>query len=257
MRIGLVLSGGGARGIAHLGILRALDELKISFHCVSGTSVGAIIGALYAQGMRPDEILHEILQTRIFRSLRPAWTLRGLLSIESIQSLLMHFIPHNTFEQLRIPLTVVATDLEAGKPHYFSTGSLAPALMASSCVPGMFNPVTFNGATYVDGGITDNFPAMALRTQADYIVGLHCNPVIQAPPVKSVKTVLERTMLLAINCNAARSKEYCDVVIEPPELGSFSTLDVSRARELAELGYSYAKQFLSPERVGVMRQTSE
>jgi len=170
VKIGLVLSGGGARGIAHLGILRALEEHKVVFDCVSGTSVGAIIGALFAQGMRPEEILEAILQTRMLRSLRPAWTLRGLLSMESIQSLLVHFVPHDTFEALRIPLTVVATDLEAGKPHYFSQGALIPALLASSCVPGMFNPVVLNGTTYVDGGITDNFPVRAIRSRCDVII---------------------------------------------------------------------------------------
>ena len=113
VKIGLVLSGGGARGIAHLGMLRAMEEHGLKFTCVSGTSVGAIIGALYAQGMHPQEILEAILQTRVFRSLRPAWTLRGLLSMESLQSLLVPLVPHVTFEGLRLPLTVAATDLEA------------------------------------------------------------------------------------------------------------------------------------------------
>lgn len=253
MKIGLVLSGGGARGIAHLGVLRALEEHEVKFDCISGTSVGAIIGALYAQGMRPQEILEAILQSRVIRNLRPAWTLRGLLSMESIQSLLVHLVPHNTFEALRIPLTVVATDLEAGKSHYFSRGALIPALLASSCVPGMFNPVVLNDTTYVDGGITDNFPVHAVRPQCDFIIGLHCNPVVQASQARNFRSVLERTLLLAINCNATVSKADCDMVIEPPSLGEFSTFELARARELDELGYAYAKSFLTADRIRAFR----
>lgn len=248
MKIGLALSGGGARGIAHLGMMRALEEHGIKFACISGASVGAIIGALYARGMRPQEILEVILQTRIFRSLRPAWTLRGLLSMDSIQALLNPLLPGN-FEDLQVPLTVVATDLEAGHPRYFSQGPLMPALLASSCVPGMFNPVNLNGTTYVDGGITDNFPVRAIRKDCDRVIGLHCNPVVHAAQASNFRNVIERTLLLAINCNAARSKEACDLIIEPPLLGSVSTFELSRARELAEIGYSYAIAFLTPDRL--------
>ncbi|MEJ1240066.1 patatin-like phospholipase family protein [Chryseolinea sp. T2] len=253
MRIGLALSGGGARGIAHLGMLRALEEHQVKFACISGTSVGAILGAMYAQGMRPAEIMDAIIQTRIFRNLRPAWTLRGLLSMESIHSLLMQFVPHNTFEGLKLPLTIAATDLEKGKPYYFRSGPLIPALMASSCVPGMFSPVVLNGTSYVDGGVTDNFPVRAIRKDCEYIVGLHCNPVIQANPARNFKNVLERTLLLAINCNAERSKVDCDLIVEPLELGAFSTFEVTRARELEEIGYAYTKAFLTHERVSVLR----
>lgn len=253
MKVGLVLSGGGARGIAHLGMLRALEEHGVRFTNISGASVGAIIGALYAQGMRPAEIMDAILQTRIFRSLRPAWTLRGLLSIESVQALLMKFVPHNSFEGLKTPLVVSATDLQSGKPSYFRNGSLIPALLASSCVPGMFNPVALNGTTYVDGGITDNFPVRAIRKECDVIVGLHCNPVIQVSSAKTFRKVLERTLLLAINCNAERSKMDCDLLIEPSELGRFSTFELARARQFEQIGYEYAKTFLTPDRIAAIR----
>jgi NTE family protein len=253
VKIGLALSGGGARGIAHLGMMRALDEHEIVISHISGASVGAIIGALFAQGMRPQEIMEAILQTRILKSLRPAWTLRGLLNMESLQSLLSQFVPHNSFEGLGRPLTVVATDLEAGKPCYFSEGALIPALLASSCVPGMFNPISLNGTTYVDGGITDNFPVRAIRNQSDFIIGLHCNPVVRAPQARNFRNVLERTLLLAINCNSTHSKKICDLVMEPPQLGRFSTFEMARAREFEEMGYAHAKSLLTPEVLARLR----
>jgi NTE family protein len=249
VKIGLALSGGGARGIAHLGILRAFEEKGVKVDCVSGTSVGAIIGALYAQGMSADEILEAILNTRIFPSLRPAWTLRGLLSMERIQSLLLKLVPHNRFEDLQRPLTVVATDLQLGKPRYFSSGQLIPALLASCCVPGMFNPINLDNTTYVDGGITDNFPVRILRSECDFIIGLHCNPIVSVPQARTFRSVLERTLLLAINSNAENNKNSCDLLIEPPELGRFSTFELARARELADIGYRYASAFLTTERL--------
>lgn len=246
MVVGLVLSGGGARGISHLGAMKALDEWGIRCQHVSGTSVGAIIGAFYANGMSPDEILEVIVQTRILRSMRPAWTLRGLLRLDSIRLLLEKYIPHNNFSSLKLNLTVVATDLEKGKAEYFSSGELIPALLASSCVPGMFNPVEFNGCTYVDGGIMNNLPASPIRKQCDFVIGLHCNPIVTISPVSTFKTVLERTLLLAINGNCVNSKALCDVLIEPLELGNISTFEIARAKELVDIGYRFTKKNFKP-----------
>jgi len=253
VKIGLALSGGGARGIAHLGMLRALEEKGVKFHCISGTSVGAVIGALYAHGLKADEILQTILATRIFASLRPAWTLSGLLSMDRLQRLLLEFLPHNSFEQLQLPFTAVATDLEQGKPAYFTSGPLIPALLASSCVPGMFNPVYVGKTMYVDGGITDNFPVHPLRDRCDFIVGLHSNPVVPQVIARNVKGVLERTLLLAINSNAEKSKTLCDLIIEPPGLGKYSTMELAKARELADIGYRYTSEFLTPEKLALMK----
>ncbi|MEP6737185.1 MAG: patatin-like phospholipase family protein [Chryseolinea sp.] len=247
MKVGLVLSGGGARGIAHLGMIKALEEWGVRFESISGTSVGAILGALYANGMTPDEILEVILQANIYRSLRPAWTLKGLLRPDSLRGLLDRHIAHNNFSSLKLKLIVVATDLESGKARYFSTGELIPALLASCCVPGMFNPIQIDGRTYVDGGIVDNLPAKILRSDCDFIIGLHCNPIVEVPTVSSLKSVIERTLLLAINGNAGPSKALCDVVIEPPELGRVSTFEVAKARQLLDIGYKFTKQHFTPQ----------
>ncbi len=245
--IGLVLSGGGARGIAHLGVLKALDEWGIRFQHLSGTSVGAIIGALYANGMRPDEILEVIARTRIMRCMRPAWTLRGLLRLDTVHVLLEKHIPHNSFSGLKMKFTVAATDLQAGRTTYFSAGELIPALLASSCVPGMFNPVELNGTTYVDGGIMDNLPATPVRQQCALVVGVHCNPVIPVSRATTFRSVIERTLLLAINGNTLNSKALCDVLIEPPGLGNISTFELARAKELADIGYKFTRMNFKPE----------
>ena len=239
MKVGLSLSGGGARGITHLGILKALEEFGVSIHCISGTSVGAIIGALYAAGNSPDKILDIIIKTHFFRSIRPAWTLKGLLSMDSLYTILLKYFPDNTFQSLSIPLTVAATDIQKGKSTYFSDGELVPALMASSCVPAMFNPVTFNGGLYVDGGIMDNLPTKCIRNQCDFLIGLHCNPINSEFDARNFRNVIERTLLIAINGNTMASKDLCDLLIEPPETGKISTFELGRAKELFDIGYQF------------------
>src|SRR5687768_13673283 len=124
MITGLVLSGGGARGISHLGVIKALGEAGVKIDCMAGTSAGAITGALYSYGYKPDEILDIIVSTSFFKSLKIAWTLKGLLSIDGLQNVLLKFIPTNSFESLKIPLVVSATDLKRGKVEYFSKGEL-------------------------------------------------------------------------------------------------------------------------------------
>jgi NTE family protein len=242
MKIGLVLSGGGARGITHIGVLKALDELGVSIHCVSGTSVGAIIGALYAGGYAPDRILEIIVTTRILKSMRPAWTLKGLLSLDGLRDVLLKYIPDNKFESLGIPLTVAATDIRKGESAYFSQGELIPVLLASCCVPAVFNPVQLNGSAYVDGGIMDNLPAKPIRGHCDFLIGSHCNYINAEFDVKNFRSVIERSLLMAINGNTTVSKGLCDILIEPTESGKISTFEVGKAKELFDIGYQFTKQ---------------
>src|SRR5688572_5790031 len=143
MKVGLVLSGGGARGVSHLGVIKALDEAGVKFDYIAGTSAGAIVGAMYSYGYKPDEILKILSTTSFFKSLHLAWTWKGLLSIDGLQEVLLKYIPINSFDALKIPLVVAATDIKRGKVEYFSQGELIPALLSSSCVPALFNPFRF------------------------------------------------------------------------------------------------------------------
>src|SRR5690606_11115787 len=174
---GLVLSGGGARGITHLGVIKALEEIGVGFTAVSGTSAGSILGALYFYGYSVEEIF-KIITTGYFRFIRPAWTISGLLSLDPLGEELMRHMPENSFESLRIKLVVTATNLEAGSVTYFSSGPLVPAVLASSCVPAVFKPVTIGNSLYVDGGITDNLPVKPIRELCRLVIGSHCNSFV-------------------------------------------------------------------------------
>jgi NTE family protein len=251
MRTGLVLSGGGARGVCHLGVIKALQECGVRFDCISGTSAGAITGSLFAYGYTPDEILAIIEKTSFFRSLRIAWTWKGLLSIDGLRDVLAKYLPTDSFASLKIPLVVAATDIKRGRIEYFSQGELIPALLSSSCVPAVFNPYRFNGALYVDGGVLDNLPSKAIRDQCDVIIGSHCNFITSEFDVKNLRSVVERTLLMAINGNTTISKSLCNVLIEPPEVGKYSGFDLSKAKEIFALGYAYTKQNFSIEQLSL------
>jgi NTE family protein len=239
MKKGLVLSGGGARGISHLGVLKALEEFDVRLDCLSGTSTGALVGALYSYGMSPEDILDVIINTRFFSSLRPAWTWTGLVHLDGLRELILKLIPENTFEALKIPLTVAVTNLTRGRAEYLDAGELTSAILASCCVPVLFNPVQMNGQIYVDGGVTDNLPVRGIRDKCSVVIGSHCNFVSGEFDVKNFRSVIERSLLIAIHGNTVVSKSLCDVLIEPPGLGNLSVFDVRNAKTLFDIGYEY------------------
>jgi NTE family protein len=242
MRIGLTLSGGGARGIVHLGVIKALEEFGVVISQLSGTSAGAIVGALYSYGHTPDEILKLISSTSFFRSLRPAWTLTGLLSLDKLRDILLTHLPDNTFGTLKIPLTVAVTDIRKARGVYFSAGELVPAILASCCIPAIFNPIHFNGEIYVDGGIVDNLPTKSIRDKCDFLIGSHCNYISPEVDIKNIRKVIERSLLMAINGNTVISKSLCDILIEPTEVGRISAFEIGRAKDLFDIGYKFTRQ---------------
>lgn len=246
MKTGIVLSGGGARGVAHLGVLKALDELGVIIDCISGTSAGALVGALYAQGLKPDAIFELIKKVGMFNSVRPAWARTGLLNMDGMKELLKRNIPVNDFNSLKIPLTVAATDIRKGKVCYFSEGELIPAILASCSIPAIFNPVSFNGNLYVDGGLVDNLPVKPIRKQCDFIIGSHCNHISPDVDVANMKSVIERSLLVAIYSNTEISRSMCDVFIEPPRMDRFSSLDLSKAQEIYDFSYRFTIQNFLP-----------
>lgn len=241
MKIGLVLSGGGARGISHLGVIQALEEFGVKVSIIAGASAGAIIGALYSYGFRPKEILEIIKNVSVFKSVRPSWTLTGLLSMEGLKDVLLTNMPENSFEYLKIPLTIATTDLRKGTSTYFSEGELIHPIMASSCVPAIFAPVAINGNIYVDGGVLDNLPVKPIRNSCDFIIGVNCNPIGTDFDPKNIKLVVERTLLMAINTNTQLSRSLCDVFIEPAGLSKISGFEIGKAYEIFDIGYEFTK----------------
>jgi len=239
MEIGIALSGGAARGLVHLGILKALEELQISLSIIAGTSSGAIMGALYAYGYPPDEILQIVINTKLFKLIRPGIGKSGLLKMDAAEKVYLQYFPENSFSALEKKLIVTTIDLNTGKLCYFSEGELIKPLMASSSLPIIFAPVQIGNAFYIDGGLLNNLPVEPLLDKCDKIIGAHCNPISEEFTARGFKAIFERTFLLIINSNTFESRKYCDLFIEPPSLGQFSILDLAKAQEIFEIGYQY------------------
>ena len=242
MNIGIALSGGGVRGVAHLGMLKALEEMDLKPQIIAGTSAGSIVGAFYAYGYSPMEILEIIAKTKLFRILRPSFNWKGLLTLEKMYSLFKSFLPTDSFEALKLPLYVCATNLQNGKSAFFSTGELIRPIIASSAIPVLFSPVRIEDKYYIDGGVVNNLPVEPLIGHCDKIIGLHCNPVDENFAAENMKNLLERTFILTISMNVAERKRNCDVFLEPYELRKFGALEFSRIREIFDIGYEYTKQ---------------
>ncbi len=239
--IGIALSGGGARGIAHLGVLKALDEAGIHAGIISGTSAGALVGALYSAGNSPDECLKIIQKTTVLSVFKPSYSWKGLLSIDKLASSLEGHLP-TTFAELNFPLIIAATEINLGKSVYFEDGELVPAILASSCVPIIFKPYIIDGHNYVDGGILNNLPTEILKDRVSRLIGISCNPFGIIDKLDNAKHLMERSALLAINGNTMKSRALCDVFIEPAGLTKFSGFKLSQAQQIFDVGYKYAIQ---------------
>jgi NTE family protein len=243
LKIGLALSGGGAKGLAHLGVLKALDENHLRPSVISGASAGAIAGAFYACGYAPDEILDLIMHENILKLARPSMSLRGLLKMENTSLFYERYLVKN-IEELKIPLIINATEIRFGKTVYFSSGNLIKAIQASSCIPAIFEPITIDDNVYVDGGILNNLPLEPIVAQCDKLIGVHANPHGDFKDVKNLKMVLERTFLLSIAQNVYAHKHLCDLFIEPAELANYNVFSLNDGKKIFDIGYQGAKKAL-------------
>ncbi len=241
-KIGLVLSGGGARGIAHLGMLKAFEEWKINFDIISGTSAGALIGAFYAKNFSSEDILTISKKIKLFHIDSIIAGKLGLIKMTSVETILKTYFPENNFSSLHKPLYVSATDIINGIPIYFSSGQLIPALLASSCIPLIFDSIEYNNTYLVDGGVLNNLPIEPIKDKADIIIAMHVNNLSKEKAHIHFKDILERSFHLALSTSVYSKVNQCAIFLDPPNLSQFSMFDVEKADEIFEYAYTYAKQ---------------
>jgi NTE family protein len=243
-RIGIALSGGGVRGIAHLGVLNAMDEVGLKPSAISGSSAGAIVGVMYAKGYAPEEILEIIIQTNYFKFMRPSVSWKGILKMDQFTPLYEKYLEVDSFSALSIPMTMAATDLHLGQTVYFSAGEIIKPLMASSCIPGMFEPISIEGRFYIDGGVLNNMPVEPLLDSCDLIFGVNCNHLPIEQNIRHFKSLIERTVIMSMNYNVYSRRGMCDHFIEPLGLARFGVLEIKRAREIYDIGYQFMRSYL-------------
>jgi NTE family protein len=262
--IALALGGGGMRGIAHIGVFRKLEQEGFNIQAVSGTSVGGIMGAAYAAGFSPDEIvalMSEVDQSRLFR--RGPNDGPGFMGIQGLSDALSQWWGDLTFDNLKIPFAVTATDINTGKEVILSQGRVLDAVLATSSLPGIFPPVIIDSTTLVDGGILDPVPVSVARWLAPElpVVAVCLTPndgnlsplPLQIPVTGSIQLSLlgqlsrfrwgqalqifsqaidaEARMLAELRLQIERP----DVIIRP-EVGNYGILDSVNINELIEIG---------------------
>ncbi|MFY8020491.1 MAG: patatin-like phospholipase family protein [Bacteroidia bacterium] len=242
--VGIVLSGGGVRGFAHLGALKALNERGIYPDVVSGVSAGAIIGALYADQYTPDEIFDLLYGLDVFKMLKIRRPRLGFLKPDGLKSTLSKFLRAKTFEELKLPLYVASTNLSKGQLEIFSSGNLVDAIMASTAFPMLIRPYEMNGCLYVDGGLMNNLPVQPLIGQTDKIIGVYVNPVKDQSGRFRIRNYADRIVHIGLRANILNSIEKCDLFIEPNGLLEYNLLKVSAAKNIFQVGYDYTSSML-------------
>lgn len=239
-----VLSGGGCRAFAHLGVVKALQEHGIYPSAIAGTSAGALAGAFLANSFTPDEIMDMLtdkLNLKMF-----AWNKfeMGLISLKKIKEFLQNNLPHKEFEELPIPFYITATNFSNGKQTIFSKGDMIDALVAACSIPGVFPPVFMDNIPYVDGGLCNNLPIEPFIDKKSEIVGIYVNPIKLFKPNETVIEVMDRALHLALHQMVNQSGTGCFLYIEPPELNKFGIFDFRKTEDIFEIGYNFTKELL-------------
>lgn len=238
--LGLALSGGGAKGFAHIGAFKALEEKGFKPEIIAGTSVGALMGALFADGYKADEI-KELFTGREFSEFAQLQLPKsGLFDSTRFRHFLERHLRAETFEELKTPLVVVATDLDHGTSHLFQTGPIIEAVTASCSVPIIFNPVVINGVHYVDGGLFRNFPVSTIRNRCQYVIGVNVSPLVPQKYKQTIFHIAERSYHYMFRANTLEDRTLCDILIETEEFGQYKTFDLENVELISQIGYMRA-----------------
>src|SRR6202795_239489 len=242
-KVGLALAGGFARGIAHIGVLRAFRDAGVPIDCVAGTSVGALIGAGFCAGVsleRMEEIGHAT-NFADFGRWTPSWL--GLATNQRMEKYLARMTPATTFAELKIPLAISATDINAGVTIYYLNGALAPPLRASCAYPGLFVPIQYEGRTLVDGFLTAPVPVEgALIQGADIVIAVY----LEAGGIENPRTavdIISRSFNIIQRHTDLTWRQQSDVIIEP-DVKSFAWDDFTKTPELIAEGEAAAMRVL-------------
>lgn len=241
-KIGYALSGGGAKGFAHAGAIKALEELGFHPDIISGTSAGAVVGAFYAAGFSPEEIVHAFTKYEFMDFVQVVVPKAGLFKTSKAVKFFKKEIPYVNIEDLPVPVKIVSTDFDHGKSVVFEQGELAPRLMASSCVPVVFEPIKVDGIRYVDGGVFRNFPVAEIRHDCDMVIGINVSPLVADKYSLNMVSIAERSYEFLFRANTMEDRHMCDFLLEIDEALKFKTFDLKSAEAIFKLGYTRMKE---------------
>ena len=289
LSVGLVLSGGGAKGIAHIGAIKRLEEAGVRIDYITGTSMGSLVGALYAIGYSSAQLtdlakssnwnqLFTEKPSRLFISNyertfdnrtiasfpiseRGVDLPFGIISGQNIYSFLSKYTwpVHGTqsFNHFPIPFATVATELSTGDPKTFTSGYLPDAIRASISIPSLMRPHVINGTAYIDGGLSNNLPVVQAKEMgADFIIAVNvASPVMPADSLNTFAEVLNQVVNYRINEKIEPQIEKSDIYINPEKANSFEILDFDKVDEFIKIGYNETEKYIKQIKELVARQT--
>jgi NTE family protein len=257
-KVGLALSGGAARGLAHVGVLSVLQQESIPIDMIAGTSAGAVMGAIFAWNQDTDRMIEQALDTnwkKFGTMVDPSFPKTGLIKGRKVKKLISTFIPDNVkFRDLQIPVACVATDIDTGEEIVINKGIVLDALRATVSIPGIFTVVKREGRYLVDGGLTTPVPVNVVRNMgADFIIAVNVNPDvtgrmgktsrqrIEAKKEPNIFQVMMQSIYITTHSLALNNMADSDIVIEP-DLANIGASEFQRAPELVELGTQAARE---------------
>lgn len=244
-RIGLALGGGGARGFAHIGVLRALEEMGIKPDVISGTSAGSIIAALYADGYAPQHIIRLFSELDVKELVDVTIPRNSLLKMDKFIHFIDKRLHSKRIEDLKIPTYIVATDFDNGKSVAFDKGDLAIRIAASCSIPIVFPPIAIDGIHYVDGGVMRNLPVTPIRDLCDVVIGINVSPMQHEQYENNLLSITNRAYNFLSCGNVFPDIAQCDILIENEDISGYNVFDLDEQEKIEELGYQKAIEVLN------------
>jgi len=228
--------------MAHVGLIKAMKEFGIEAQVITGSSVGALVGSLYANNTSIEDMLLFFKQTPLFSYQFLTIAKAGFIDTDRYVRLFKNYFPEDSFNDLAKELHIVATNIQNGNEVFFSTGELIRPLLASAALPPVFSPIDINGNLYADGGIMNNFPLEPLEKKCDYIIGSNVSIIgrLEKKDLKNSFQLTGRVTNLMIYASSRRKISSCDLLFECPDLEHIGVLDRKGIEKAFNIGYDSA-----------------
>ncbi|MDA3883191.1 MAG: patatin-like phospholipase family protein [Bacteroidales bacterium] len=244
MKIGLALGGGAVLGAAHVGALKALEEKNISVDYITGTSIGAFVGALFAFGKTWEDMVKISSELKWIDISAVSLSRYGLLSNKKLGDFIIKHIGDKNIEDADIDLAIVATDVSTGEKVVFDKGSVVTAVLASTCIPGIFMPIETQNLMLVDGGVVENVPTRTLKERgAEYLIGVDLNAMNSYKKPENILDVILNSFHFIMKNATYSQTENVDLLIQP-DLSAFNRSDMNQVKQLIEKGYEATSEAL-------------
>ncbi len=248
-KLGLALSGGGARGFAHLGAIRALEEIGLKPDIVAGVSAGSVVAVLYGAGVPIDDIMSAFTDRKFsdFANVNIRINAnQALFDFSKFKNFMSEMVaPYVNLEDLPIPTFIGVTDFDHGVPTEFHTGNIADAVAASCSIPICFRPQIINGTSYVDGGVLRNMPSWIIRSRCRRLIGVNCSPLLSTDTSNdSLLEIAMRAYNLMAKANQAFDMDMCDLAVETPQLAKYKVFNLKEINKVFISGYATMKKAL-------------